>query len=125
MSRSERGIVNARSDARSNPSHSVRVQFRLPAHARGSLLARSVYLARCGDAPVLRGAMDFIACIGPLSQEQWALGRQHHCIEGAQMPYGKSTYAWQFANARWYSTPKASGSRGGQVWAIHHADDLA
>ena len=103
--------------------YSVRV--RLPAHARGSLLSRSVYPARCGDAPVLRGAMDFVACIGPLSQEQWTLGRQHHCIEGAQMPYGNSTYAWQFANARWFPTPKASGSRGGQVWAIHHADDLA
>ena len=78
----------------------------------------TVYLERIGDSQkVIHGALDFQASIGPLSPAQWTNGRAQHCVDESVRPYGERTFAWQFVNPRWFSTPKPSNSGGGQVWA--------
>ena len=65
--------------------------------------------SQCKVPPDMRaqqytGALDFQANIGPLTKEQWLCSRSQHCVDGAELPYGDSTYAWQFVNARWFHT---------------------
>lgn len=84
-----------------------------------------MYLERCGDTEkVLRGAVDFQACIGPLTAAQWLGGREQHCVDSVERPYGERTFAWQFTNPRWFAEPKRSGSGGGQVWATHYVANV-
>ena len=84
----------------------------------------TVHLEKIGDTEkVLRGAVDFQASIGPLSISQWMSGREQHCIDSDELPYGERTYAWQFVRPRWFVEPKESCSGSGQVWAKQHATD--
>ena len=84
----------------------------------------AVYLMECGvpaGERSIRGAVDFVHSIGPLTEQQWAAGRALHCIDSAELPYGDKTFAWEFTNARWFDEPFPDRSHGGQVWAKHYA----
>ena len=47
--------------------------------------------AHCTEK-VLRGAVDFQACIGPLTAAQWLGGREQHCVDSVERPYGERTF---------------------------------
>jgi hypothetical protein len=59
-----------------------------------------VYLALSGGGGTILGSMTFVASHGPLTRAEYAGRSDEHCVAGAQLPYGASTYAWEFKAPR-------------------------
>ena len=55
-----------------------------------------VYFALSGGGGILLGGMTFVACHGPLAPAEYAERCEQHCVAGTALPYGASTYAWEF-----------------------------
>ena len=77
-----------------------------------------IYLARSGGGGVVLGSVEFAGCLGPLSRDEYAARRSEHCVAGAGLPYGESTYAWSVRLPRLFARPVAYSHRQGcVVWA--------
>ena len=59
-----------------------------------------VYLALSGGGGTILGSRTFVASHGPLSRAEYAGRSDGHCVAGGQLPYGPSTYAWEFKAPR-------------------------
>ena len=77
-----------------------------------------IYLARSRGGGVVLGSVEFAGCIGPLSRDKYAARGSEHCVAGAALPYGASTYAWGVRTPRRFAQPVAYSHRQGcVVWA--------
>ena len=77
-----------------------------------------IYLARSGGGGVVLGSVECAGCIGPLSRDEYAARGSEHCVAGAALPYGTSTYAWAVRAPRRFAQPVAYIHRQGcVVWA--------
>ena len=77
-----------------------------------------VYLALSGGGGVILGAVTFVACHGPLSRAAYAARAEGHCVAGDSLPYGGSTFAWEFCSQVRFREPvQFLHKRGVVVWA--------
>ena len=51
------------------------------------------------------GSALLVRCHGPLSRADWEERRSNHCVAGAALPYGASTYAWELSAAMRFDAP--------------------
>ena len=78
----------------------------------------TIYLALSGAGGVVIGAVTFVACHGPFLREEWVARAQEHCVAGDVLPYGQTTYAWEFRSPVRFRAPVAFRQKPGQVtWA--------
>ena len=55
-----------------------------------------VYLALSGGGGIILGRVTFVQCHGPLSRAEYAERSARHRVAGSTLPYGGSTFAWEF-----------------------------
>jgi hypothetical protein len=53
---------------------------------------KRIGLAASGTSAIF-GWVEFVECLGPLSNSDWHAMRPLHCVDGPR-PYGESTYAY-------------------------------
>ena len=77
-----------------------------------------VYLALSGGGGIILGSAEFTGCTGPLTEQDYAARANAHCVAGAALPYGGSTYAWGVRAPERFAQPVRYRHKPGVVvWA--------
>jgi len=78
-----------------------------------------VHLALSGGGGIILGQMTFVASHGPLSRAEYKARCERHCVWGDTLPYGSSTYAWEFKGPMRFRRPVPYvHQQGCVVWAV-------
>jgi hypothetical protein len=67
-------------------------------------VGKYIYLAGSGTSAIY-ARVKFEACHGPLAKDVWIANVERHCVPGATLPYGVSTYAYQFGELEVATNP--------------------
>ena len=86
-----------------------------------NVVGERIHLSPSGTSEV-HGTAVLSACIGPLDEDMWAALRFGHLVPDEELPYGKSTYAWQLDNVEVLPEPDPFKRKPGAViWQIGSA----
>ena len=78
-----------------------------------------IFLALAGGGGVVLGAAKFEECVGPFGAADWSACAQQHCVAGAKLPYGGSTYGWRLSKPeRFAAGVPYEHKQGCVVWAM-------
>ena len=78
-----------------------------------------IFLALAGGGGVVLGAAKFEECVGPFGAADWSACAQQHCVAGAKLPYGGSTYGWRLSSPeRFAAGVPYEHKQGCVVWAM-------
>ena len=78
----------------------------------------TVYLALSGAGGVVLGCANFVRAHGPLTAAAYGAAAERHRVAGSALPYGGSTYAWEFAAPKRFRNPVRYDHKPGVVvWA--------
>ena len=79
-------------------------------------VGKMLYLAESGSASSwIKGRVMFVACHGPLTQEEWDSNQSRHCVKSASRYYGSHTYAYEFGSVEVASHPVSFERKKGAV----------
>ena len=85
---------------------------------RGSVIKKHVgkviYLVASGTSTIY-ARVKFEDCHGPLTKHVWIANVERHCVPGDTLPYGVSTYAWQFGELEVATHPIEFARKDGAV----------